>query len=601
MLRQMRSQRTMKTIMWIVAAAFAVGFLFLGQGMNVGSGGGDVQSNLAAVVNGTEIPYETYSGRVSQLAEMERARSSRDDLTSADYERIESQAWDGIITEILVQQEAQRMGLRAEDSEVIAYLEGNPPPFVRQSFLDEQGNFDVQAFRAALADPNTDWRAAEQYVRGLLPSLKMQQMVAARATVSDAEVREEFARRSLRHTVRYVGQRWSDLPVDATPPSEDELRRFHQEQSERWSRGEQVVVEVLRIDKKSSAEDQEELRRDALEMLDELARGVTKDFAALATIYSEDPTASQGGAVGWVRRGFLPETVDDAVWTLAVGTRTDPLMTERGLYVAQVDSQRTTADGQRELYVRQIVLRLQPSATTLDSLRTFAFRVAADARDGFEAAATKHSLVRETLQPISESSFIPGFGFSQRMHDWAFAAKVGDVGGPFGNDDTILVARVAERRPPATEAFETVRERVLAAFQEQRRKDAARTRLDAVVQRMQAGASLDDAARAAGLEVRTPEPFTFYDTVADVGGANEFTAVSSALVPGQTSGVVETSQGAYVVQLLARDTFDAGQYQQARDTHYRSLMDRRVSELLQAWAAELRSAAKIEDRRGPRV
>ncbi len=600
MLRQMRSQRTMKTIMWIVAAAFAIGFLFLGQGMNVGSGGG-MQSNLAAVVNGLEIPYETYNSRVSQLAEMERARSSRDDLTSADYERLETQAWDGLITEILVQQEANRMGLRAEDSEVVAYLEGNPPPFVRQNFLDEQGNFDPQAFRAALADPNTDWRAAEQYVRSLLPSLKMQQMVAARATVSDAEVREEYARRSLRHTVRFTGQRWSDLPVEPTPPSDDDLRRFHQEHAVQWSRGEQVIVEVLRIDKKSSGEDQEELRRDAVEMLDELARGVTPDFAALATIYSEDPTASQGGAVGWVRRGFLPEVVDEAVWTLAVGQRTDPLMTELGLYVAQVDSHRTTTDGERELYVRQIVLRLQPSATTLDSLRTFAFRVAEDARGGFESAAAKHGLARETLQPISASIFIPGFGFSQRMHDWAFASAVSDVGGPFGNDETILVARVVEHRPQDTEAFEAVRERVLAAFQEQRRKDAARINLAAVAQRVQAGATLEDAARAGGLEVHGPEPFTYYETVPDVGGANEFTAVASSLVPGQTSGVVETTLGAYVVELLARDAFDANQYQEARESHYRSLMDRRVSALLQVWVADLRTTAKIEDRRGPRV
>src|SRR5262245_11381696 len=185
MLKQLRSQRTMKTVMWVMAAVFVIGFLFLGRGLNVGSHqGNQAQSNVAAVVNGIKVPYETYNSRVTQLADGERARSSRDELSSADYERLESQAYQGLVTEVLVRQEAQRLGLRADDNEIVAYLENNPPPFVRQSFTDEQGNFDAQAFRRALDDPKTDWRAAEAYVRDLLPTLKLQQMVAAGVTVS---------------------------------------------------------------------------------------------------------------------------------------------------------------------------------------------------------------------------------------------------------------------------------------------------------------------------------------------------------------------------------------------------------------------------------
>lgn len=600
MLRQLRSQRTMKTIMWGVAAAFVVGFLFLGQGLNVGSGG-DPQGNVIAVVNGIEVPYETYSNRVTQMAETERTRSSRDELGSSDYERLEGQVWDGIVAEILVQQEAQKLGLRAEDNEIVAYLENNPPPFVRQNFLDENGNFDAAAFRRALDDPGTNWGPAEDYVRGLLPTLKLQQMVAARATVSEAEVREEYVRRTLHHTVRYVGRRWIEVPLDPTPPSDDELKRFHQEHEDLFARGEQVRVEALRIAKKPSAEDGEELRRDAVKILDELARGITTDFGALAEIYSEDPSASQRGALGWVRQGTLPALVDQAVWDLPVGARTGPLLAETGLYIVQVDSARTARDGQRELYLRQLVLRLEPSATTLDSLRTFAYRVATEAKSDFAAAARQNGLTPEPMEPITASTFIVGFGFSQRLHDWAFAAQPGDVGGPFGNDETMLIVHVLEKQPKGLEAFETVRDRVLNAFQEDRRKQAARATLAAVLDEVRAGRTLDDAARGRGLEVHTPEPFTFYGSVPEVGGANEFTAVAATLAPGQTSGVVETTQGAYVLQLVRREPFDEALYQGARDTHSRTLLDRRASELLQAWIQELRAAAKIDDRRGPRV
>ncbi len=602
MLKQLRSQRTMKTVMWVMAGVFVIGFLFLGQGLNVGSGGGgQTQGNLAAVVNGVKVPYETYNNRVTQLAEGERARSSRDDLSSADYERLESQAYQGLVTEVLVRQEAQRLGLRADDNEIVAYLENNPPPFVRQSFTDEQGNFDAQAFRHALDDPNTDWRAAEAYVRDLLPTLKLQQMVTAGVTVSEVEVREEFVRRTLRSTVRYIGKRWSDIPQDTATPSDEELRRFHQEHPELFSQGEQVRVEALRVAKKASAEDQDELRRDAAKILDELHRGVTTDFAALAGIYSEDPSASQGGSMGWVRRGFLPAVVDEAVWELPVGGRTAPLLAERGLYIVQVDSSRTAADGQHELYLRQLFLQLKASATTEDSLRTFAFQLADAARKDFAGTAQKYGLTPEKLEPITASTFISGFGFSQRLHDWAFAASPNDVGGPFGNDEAILVLRVLGKDPPGLEDFETVRPRVQSGFLEQKRKDAVRAILTAVTQEMAAGRTLDEAARNHGLEVKTPEPFTFYESVPDVGGANEFTAVATALEPGKTSGVVETTTGAFIVQLVRRDPFDEAKYQGAREMHFRTLFDRQVSMLLQSWVENLQKAAKIQDRRGPRV
>ena len=601
MLKQLRSQRTMKTVMWVMAVVFVVGFLFLGQGLNVGGGGGEVQSNLAAVVNGIEIPYETYNTRVSQLADGERARSSRDDLSSADYERLESQAYQGLVMEVLVRQEAEKLGLRADDNEVVAYLENNPPPMVRQSFVDEQGNFDAQAFRRALDDPNTDWRGAEAYVRGLLPTLKVQQMVAAGATVSEAEVREEYVRRTLRHTVRYAGKRWSDIPQDTATPSDEELRRFHQEHAALFSRGEQVRVEALRVERKASAEDQEELLHDAVKILDELAQGKEADFGALAGIYSEDPSASQGGSMGWVRRGFLPTVVDEAVWELPVGGRTAPLLAERGLYIVQVDSARTTADGQRELYLRQLFLRLQASATTQDSLRSLAFQLADAAQKDWSGAAQKYGLTPEKLEPITASTFIPGFGFSERLHDWAFAASPGDVGGPFGNDETILVLRMQEKEPPGLEDFETARPRAQSAFLEQKRKDAVRATLTAVAQEIAAGRTLDEAARNHGLEVHTPEPFTYYESVPDVGGANEFTAVATALEPGKTSGVVETTLGAFIVQLVRRDAFDEAKYQESREMHYRTLFDRRVTTLLQTWVEGLQKAAKIEDRRGPRV
>ena len=74
---------------------------------------------------------------------------------------------------------------------------------------------------------------------------------------------------------------------------------------------------------------------DAQKVLDRLAAG--EDFAAIATDVSLDTsTKSNGGDAGWIPRGSVPTNVENAVFALEVGQRTQPISNNNTFFIFEV-------------------------------------------------------------------------------------------------------------------------------------------------------------------------------------------------------------------------------------------------------------------------
>jgi len=499
---------------------------------------------------------------------------------------------------MLVRQEAERLGIQAADEEIAEVLTTSPPQWVQQRFLDDQNRFDAARFQAAINDPNYNWGPDEQYLRVALPSAKLQTMVRAQATSSEQETRSEYVRRNQRTTVRYAGTSLSAIDLGAWTPTDAELHAYYDSHPEQFAIGETVTLEVIQVEKKPSAADDADALESAQEILTEEKKG--ESFASLAEAYSDDASSARGGDLGWVSpQSFQPE-LRDAAAGLAAGQTSQPVRGDRGFFILHADSVRLGPQG-AAVRLRQILLNSKVSPETLDSLRTRVVDAAEGAKQDFEGTARVLGVTVQKLPPVENSGYLPGIGFSKRLVDWAFAAAPGGVSDPVVNDTAYLIGRLVEKTPKSTRPFDTVVSQVRNALMQSTRKTRARERVERVVARIQAGNSLDAAAKAEGLTVEQPAPFNFYESVAGVGGANEFTAVAGALPVGRVSGVVETQGGAYVLQVLSRDPFDPTAYEQARGEVYQSLLQQREGQVFSAWLKELRERAKIEDRRGPRV
>jgi parvulin-like peptidyl-prolyl isomerase len=117
-------------------------------------------------------------------------------------------------------------------------------------------------------------------------------------------------------------------------PSAQEVNRYYRENEESFR---QTEVSHILVDKgRLAGRLSEQLRRAPEGRRAEL-------FARLARRYSSDPSASEGGELGWVGPGQLVEPFEVAMGDLRIGEISAPVPTDFGIHVIRVTDRRIQA------------------------------------------------------------------------------------------------------------------------------------------------------------------------------------------------------------------------------------------------------------------
>ncbi len=109
MLHQMRSSA--KWIWLFIVICFVGVFLFAETSGLLGIGPSQITTSTAvAEVNGVDVPYVTWANVSNQMAQQEE-RSSGRSLTLDERRRVEDQAFEQLVSNILLEQEYKKRGI----------------------------------------------------------------------------------------------------------------------------------------------------------------------------------------------------------------------------------------------------------------------------------------------------------------------------------------------------------------------------------------------------------------------------------------------------------------------------------------------------------
>jgi peptidyl-prolyl cis-trans isomerase D len=592
MMRQLRENT--KWIMLVTAIAF-VGLMVFEWGMDITGQTGGGMGELGRV-NGTPVSYEQFQAAYRNLYD-QVSRSQDMPITSAQNREIEEAAWDEVVSQILIEQELARRGIRVTDREIRDAARFSPPPeFSSDPFFQTDGVFDIQKYQDFLARSADELLLLqlEAYYREIIPRSKLLRQVTSGIYFTDSELWNQYRFENERVRVRFVGMNPAQrVPDEAVQITDAEIRDYYRANQRSFETPAQVEVRYVMLTKEPLQEDTLAARERAEELREEILQGAS--FADVARRESADQgSASEGGDLGTFARGQMVPAFDSVVFTAPLGRVLEPVQTAFGFHLMEVLSRQGDTASARHILIpvertNESELRLLTLADSLEALgRSMALEQAARALS-----------IPVQQQMMSEAfPFLAGVGQIFDGLDWAFQeAAPGEVSPVFEEEQAFYMMELVSSTPAGVQSLDNARPTIEQILRMRRMLDLARSEALDLLEEARTAGTLEILEDRNGLVVQEVGPSTRGDFFPGLGFQNRAVGAAFGLGEGEMGGPVTTENNVFLIQVLERQPADSLSWEEQKEFQRAQTVFMVQQQRLGQWIEGLREAANIVDRR----
>ena len=626
MLDLMRRKKRLKLILWLVILSLALGMLlFFVPGADMGSIG---TTNAIAKVDGKAIPLRTFTSlyrrTVERLSDGGRNKIDRQTLQAMG---VPGQVLDDLIKAEIIQLIADRFGIRVTPDEIRRSVETYP------SFQDQGKFIGLDRYKALLAANNYSVSDFEDDMGRLSLADKVHGIITSSLTVSERELRDEFARTNQRTQVNYVLLKKEDYK-NRVKATDAELQAYFDSHKEAYRVKEKRRAQYLLIpgsplfakinvseqdireewNKRSHAETVEaahilflvedpakdgEIKQKAEAVLKRAKAG--EAFGDLANKFSEDTgSASRGGYLGPFQRGQMVKEFEDAAFSMQAGEISGLVKTQYGYHIIKaLRHEIPTLESSRASLTAAI---MQRKAQEMAKAKADEALSLIEKQKDFSEVAKNLGVTAE----VKETAFFQkednpfDFGISQAMRDEIFELKqVNAIGKVTEHPLGFAIPKLTEVQLPRPGLFAESRIQVEKDFIDFKAGELMQAEAKKISEEAGKQKNLERVAKDLGLKIKKSQEFTATGTPdPEIGTNSPFNKAAFDLQPGEVGAPQPLLDNMVVFQVISRSPFDESAFQKEKaDLQKRmlqSIQDPYFQEYLRRTQEDLDKAGKIK-------
>jgi peptidyl-prolyl cis-trans isomerase D len=635
MLKQLgRLERTRNIVILLFAVLMAVSLvIFYAPGRSA--------SNLDPTKN-TEVVAKVGSARIT-VADVARIRENYAQMFGSRINLAQlggnKRFLEGLISKLVISQEAERLGLGASDAEVAEKI--------RKQFSDASGTFvGYDRYKESVTARYGDIGKFEDEIRDEIAQEKLRAFVSASVNVSQAEVEEEYKRRNSNFDVSYVALS-TDKLAEKIQPSDDELRSYYESHKTEYrylepqkkvryvfidtekvgstlqipeadlkaeydglepefkEAGIKIQQIVLKVARKDLDPQVEQKAKDLITKL----RGATGQateaaFAEAAKGNSEDPATAKNG--GFLDKPFKKnENKPHGLYNRAVdmkpGDVSDiPIRYAGNWYILRRGEgvPKTFAEAKPELLVSMRNRRGYGAAFQLAQKAHTRLQETKDPQKVAQELAAEGNMkpadmVRETPF-VKPNDDVPNIGTNQQFEQ-ALAAlnNPNDVGEVTGIKGGFAIPMLLEQKEPRIPEFDEVKSKISDAIKQQRAKE----QLEQKAKDLLAGVTGPDAIKAAGekegYDAGLEEGFKLGSSLGKAGTSTALDDLIYSLKQGEYSKTpLKVDDKWVIVGVTKKADADMNAFAGQRDTLRQSMIRERQDQVFDDYVAGVEQRMK---------
>jgi peptidyl-prolyl cis-trans isomerase D len=595
---------------------------------------GDPNAHIVAQVNGENITSEEVHQTAQQAAQQDAARygEAAGKIMPFLMAQETQRAVEQLITRQALLDEAHRMGLHVTPAEIRDELQHGR----YAAYFFPGGNFiGEQEYEQRIQQANLTPAKFESSVGQDILLTKLQALVSGTATVSEAEIHDQFIKQNSKVKFDYAVLKQDDIKKGLHPTDQElkafydshkasyansipekrkikyavvdynkaeqgvhiteaDVRDYYDQHRDQYRQPEQVEVSHILIktpvpgpDGKVDEKGVAEAKQRAEDLLKQIKNGA--NFEELARKYSEDSgSAKNGGSLGWIGRGQTVPEFEKVAFSLPKGQISGVVKSSYGFHIIRVDDKHAAELkplDEVKSEIEPILKRQQAQQIAQNEAQKILNQAQ---KNGLDAAAAAQGVPVLTSDFFSRTDVLPGLGPAQQLMDAVFMEPDKAPPDMASSSQGVVVFRLLAIQPPSTPTFEAIRSRVEEEFKNERASVLLSQKTQELSDRAKAEHDLKRAAKELGATMKTSDYVLPDGQVPDIGSMTGQAAAAFTMKPGEISGPILSGGDGAVLELIDNQKPTESEFAEKRDEIRDQLLQSKQQELFGLFVSNLR-------------